>query len=316
MCTIVDKFKNEFAANAASLFGPSWRSTLGGYAQLFVVSAYHAYLLVEGKPLTLSDVIQILVSAIFAVVLKCVKDEKHIDVPQDVADAAKKKVISTLDGLLIKPVVVVPPVVAAPSPPVVAVPPAPPAPAAPVPTVPPSPPVPAPTAPVSGFTPDGPNALIRGNFVISSEKLESLCVGQFAPYKQYAQAIVEDGLKYGINPLFILADFVNQGVNPAYNNPWGISTDNYPYGPNGSQLGEANGHVKNGPRKFSESEWRIAFDRQFAIVATGKVYSSAKTIAEWALIDAPPGAENDVHGTNDKEGVDVGEFYNKLVKAL
>jgi hypothetical protein len=38
-------------------------------------------------------------------------------------------------------------------------------------------------------------------------------------------------LKYEINPLFVLANLVNQRVNPAYRNPWGISTDNYPYGP-------------------------------------------------------------------------------------
>jgi hypothetical protein len=55
----------------------------------------------------------------------------------------------------------------------------------------------------------------------------------FHPYSLYADAITEDGAKYEINPLFVLANLVNQRVNPAYRNPWGISTDNYPYGPGG-----------------------------------------------------------------------------------
>jgi hypothetical protein len=122
-----------------------------------------------------------------------------------------------------------------------------------------------------------------------------------------------DGAEYGINPVFVLADIVNQGVNPAYNNPLGISTDHYPYGPNGAQLGESNGHVKNGPRKFSETEWKTAFNRQFHVIANGSAYKKASTIKEWALIDAPPGAENDVHGTNAQEAVDVAGIYDKLV---
>jgi hypothetical protein len=170
--------------------------------------------------------------------------------------------------------------------------------------------------PIEGFIANGSSALIRGKFSITVSQLEAISVGAFAPYAKYAQAIVEDSQKYEINPLFVLADLVNQGVNPAYNNPWGISTDNYPHGPNGSQLGLANVHVKNGPRKFGDDEWRIAFDRQFSIVATGRAYASASTIKEWALIDAPPGAENDVHGTNADEGAEVGGLYNKLVKSL
>ena len=74
--------------------------------------------------------------------------------------------------------------------------------------------------------------------------------------------------------------------------------------------------MKNGPRKFGENEWRIAFDRQFAVVAAGKKYAKANTIAQWARVDAPPGAENDVHGTNAQEGRDVGQEYDKLVGAL
>lgn len=167
-----------------------------------------------------------------------------------------------------------------------------------------------------GFSPDGPDALIRGDFTISTKQMESLCVGDVAPYSLYAEAIVENSKKYGINPLFVLANLVNQSVNPAYRNPWGISTDHYPYGPNGSQLGVPNGHVPNGPRKFSESEWRTAFDRQFSVVSSGHAYSSASTIAAWALIDAPPGAGNDVHGTNAQEGSDVGSLYNRLVSQL
>jgi len=38
--------------------------------------------------------------------------------------------------------------------------------------------------------------------------------------------------------------------------------------------------------------------------------------AEWAKIDAPAGAENDVHGTNAQEGTDVGRLYNRLVAML
>ena len=42
----------------------------------------------------------------------------------------------------------------------------------------------------------------------------------FHPYSLYADAITEDGAKYEINPLFVLANLVNQRVNPAYRNPW------------------------------------------------------------------------------------------------
>jgi hypothetical protein len=81
-------------------------------------------------------------------------------------------------------------------------------------------------------------------------------------------------------------------------------------------LGQPNGRIKNRPRQFSADEWRIAFDRQFAVVASGKAYSTATTIAQWALIDAPPGAANDVYGTNGEEAADVGTLYNQLVTML
>jgi hypothetical protein len=194
-----------------------------------------------------------------------------------------------------------------------------PGPAIPAPVViPPAPVDPVPSVtPAVGFTANGEDALIRGNFVLSLAQFNKVAVGGFSKYLKYGEAIIENSLKYSMNPLFILADFANQGVNPAYNNPWGISVDNYPHGPNGSQLGEANGTVRNGPRKFSETEWRIAFDRQFSVVAslTG-MYGKAQTIKEWALIDAPPGAENDVHGTNADEGKEVGNLYNGLVNKL
>jgi peptidoglycan hydrolase-like protein with peptidoglycan-binding domain len=167
-----------------------------------------------------------------------------------------------------------------------------------------------------GFAPLGDKAPIKGQFSITSPQMRSLCRGTFAPYGLYADAIVEESAKYGINPLFVLADLVNQGVKPEYRNPWGISKDNYPYGPGGTQLGQPNGHVRNGPRKFSEDEWRNAFNRQFQVVASGRAYSNARTIAEWAKIDAPAGAENDVHGTNAQEGTDVGGIYNRLVAML
>jgi hypothetical protein len=169
-----------------------------------------------------------------------------------------------------------------------------------------------------GFAPLGAQAPIRGQFSISGVQIKSLCNRKlaFAPYGLYADAIVEDSAKNGINPLFVLADLINQGVNTAYRNPWGISTDDYPHGPDGRQLGKPNGRIKNGPRQFAEDEWRIAFDRQFSIVASSKAYANSKTIAEWALVDAPPGAENDVHGTNAQEGADVGALYDKLVAML
>jgi hypothetical protein len=167
-----------------------------------------------------------------------------------------------------------------------------------------------------GFAALGARAPIRGQFHIGCVQMQSLCIGKFAPYSLYAAAIVEDATKYGINPLFVLADLVNQGVNPAYRNPWGISTDDYPYGSGGQQLGQPNGRIKNGPRRFSENEWRIAFDRQFRIVASGNPYANARTIAEWAQIDAPAGAENDVNGTNGEEAADVGSLYNELVTSL
>jgi hypothetical protein len=188
-------------------------------------------------------------------------------------------------------------------------------------------PQPAPSAPPAAgngsdqkpftFAPLGPQAPIRGEFSIASTQLIALCAApKFAPYSLYAAAIVEDSAKFGVNPLFVLADIVNQGVNPAYRNPWGISTDNYPYGPGGKQLGQPNGRIKNGPRSFSEDEWRVAFDRQFSVVATGKAYADAASIAEWAALDAPAGAENDVYGTNGEEAKDVGAIYDQLVTML
>jgi len=170
--------------------------------------------------------------------------------------------------------------------------------------------------PKSEFAPVGEDAPIRGRFDITAQQIQNLCTGSRERYALYADAIAANSVKCGINPLFILADFINQGVNEDYRNPWGISTDSYPYGPNGSQLGQANGNVKNGPRKFGPDEWRTAFDRQFAFVATGKAYKNAKTIAQWASIDAPPGAENDVHSTNAQHGRKVGETYDRLVGSL
>jgi hypothetical protein len=160
----------------------------------------------------------------------------------------------------------------------------------------------------TGFSPLGAEAPIKGIFSISPTQIRSLCTGRFGPHDTYVDAIVEEGLKYGINPLFVLADFANQGVSAAYRNPSGISTDNYPYG-------RPNSRIKNGPRSFSGDDWRAAFDRQFQIVS-GPVYARAKTIAEWAAIDAPAGAENDVNGTNAQEAADVGALYNQLVAKL
>jgi hypothetical protein len=51
-------------------------------------------------------------------------------------------------------------------------------------------------------------------------------------------------------------------------------------------------------------------------VASSDAYAKAKTIAEWAQIDAPAGAENDIHGTNSEEGADVGALYNQLAAKL
>jgi hypothetical protein len=82
---------------------------------------------------------------------------------------------------------------------------------------------------------------------------------------------------------FVLPNLVNQRANPAYRNPSGISTDNYPYGPGGQQLGQPNGRIKNGPRQFSKDQWRIAFDRQFAVVASSDAYAKAKTIIRNSL---------------------------------
>jgi hypothetical protein len=127
---------------------------------------------------------------------------------------------------------------------------------------------------------------------------------------------VEDAAKYKLNPLFVLADFIHQNVNSSYFNPWGISADNYPYGPGRTQLGQPNGSIVDGPRKFSRDEWRTAFDRQFWVVASGSRYANANTIAEWAAIDAPLGARNDPFNTNPREGVEVGAIYDQLVAKL
>jgi len=167
------------------------------------------------------------------------------------------------------------------------------------------------------FEAKGSQAPIRGNFPITSDQISNLCTGQFKSFAKYASAIAESSAKYGINPLFILADFANQNTNAAYLNPWGISVRNYPLGPNHSQLGQSTGAHGNGPRIFGANEWRIAFDHQTSFVADKhSTYGSADTIAEWALIDAPPGADNDPNDTNAGEGKDVGELYNKLVEAF
>lgn len=285
----VSKFKDLVASNMTDLLGPSWKTTLLGITQLVVVSLYEAYEAMSDQSLTLKNVIHVLVSAIIALVCRYVKEEHHIDISSAVQKQVQGKIDASIDSLIVKPVVVTPAAEAV-------------------------------IQPVAksgnGFVSNGSESPIRGSFKITAAQLEAISIGEFAPYAKYAAAIVDDSVKYGINPLFVLADLTNQGVNPEYNNPWGISADNYPYGPNGKQLGQPNGHVTNGPRRFSDNEWRTAFDRQFAVVASGKAYATANTIAEWALIDAPPNAENDVNGTNASEGAAVGALYNKLVKAL
>jgi hypothetical protein len=175
--------------------------------------------------------------------------------------------------------------------------------------------LPAGALPQVKFEPLGENTPIRGIFSITAQQIASLCTGAKARYAFYAAAIADNSPKYGLNPLFVLANFINQGVREEYRNPWGISVDHYPVGPNKTQLGKPNGKVKNGPRRFDENEWRTAFDRQYSVVA-GERYKKAMTIAQWALIDAPPGAANDVHGTNAGEGRHVGTIYNKLVSVL
>jgi len=155
----------------------------------------------------------------------------------------------------------------------------------------------------------GSQAPIRGTFPIDPAQLRSISTGVFSKYLKYVDAIVEDCSQFHINPLFVLANMVNENVNSTYNNPLGISGDNYP-------LGERNGIIPNGPRKFSEHEWRQAFDKQFSLMATGELYKNCNTIDEWAKVDAPVGAENDPHGTNKFEGRDVGNLYDRLVKEL
>jgi hypothetical protein len=167
-----------------------------------------------------------------------------------------------------------------------------------------------------GFARLGSSAPIRGQFSITNEKIRSLCTGDRERFTFYADAIVEDAAKYKLNPLFILADFFHQNVNSSYFNPWGISADNYPYGPGGTQLGQPNGSIVDGPRKFSPDEWRTAFDRQFWVVASSSRYANANTIAEWAVIDAPIMARNDPFNTNPQEGVEVGAIYDQLVAKL
>jgi len=169
----------------------------------------------------------------------------------------------------------------------------------------------------SKFEADGSQAPIRGNFAITPDQISNLCTGQFKKYANYAAAIAESSAKYQLNPLFILADFANQNTNAEYLNPWGISVKNYPLGPNHSQLGQSTGQRGDGPRIFGANEWRIAFDHQCSFVADKRsTYGSADTIAQCALIDAPPGAGNDPNRTNSGEGKVVGELYNKLVDAF
>jgi hypothetical protein len=162
---------------------------------------------------------------------------------------------------------------------------------------------------VDTFKALGSQAPIRGTFPIAPAQLGSIATGQFAKYGEYVDAIEDNANKYDINPLLVLANMANENVNSTYKNPLRTSRDDYPFG-------EPNGTLPNGPRKFSEHDWRQAFDMQFAFVATGEAYKKCNTIDEWAKVDAPEGAANDPHGTNKDEGKDVGNLYDRLVKTL
>jgi hypothetical protein len=119
-----------------------------------------------------------------------------------------------------------------------------------------------------------------------------------APLKHLAPVFVDAGKKYGIDPKFLAAISMletGKGTSKAFrykNNAMGVSD-------------------RRGPISFSnpaESIYRMA-----RTLANPKgPYRGANTINGIGRIYAPPGAGNDVHGTNGYWATGVSKFYRML----
>ena len=127
---------------------------------------------------------------------------------------------------------------------------------------------------------------------------ETLAVSLPAPLAKHAKDFVDAGNRYGIDPKFLAAVSMvetGHGTSKAF-------------------------RVKNNAMGASTNKGPIAFDNpRSSIFRMAKVladpdgpYRNADTIAEIAPIYSPPGAGNDVHGTNHKWPALVADLYAKL----
>jgi hypothetical protein len=83
---------NVFQKFAVKLLGPSWKTSLAGYGQLFTVTVYQGYESLNGRALTQHDVITLLVSGGVAVALRFAKDE-GVKVPDGIAQKAERNIV-------------------------------------------------------------------------------------------------------------------------------------------------------------------------------------------------------------------------------
>jgi len=88
-----------FKSFVSSVLGPSWKTSLAGYSQLFAVTAYQGYEALNGKELTSHDVVTILVSAGVALGLRVAKDH-GVAVSDSVASSVTKEVSSVIESKL------------------------------------------------------------------------------------------------------------------------------------------------------------------------------------------------------------------------
>lgn len=89
-------FMNCFKRLAIRVFGPSWKTSLAGYGQLFAVTAYQGYESLNGRDFSQHDIISLLVSAGVAVALRFAKDE-GLHVPDEVAKKLQDKITDATD---------------------------------------------------------------------------------------------------------------------------------------------------------------------------------------------------------------------------
>ena len=141
------------------------------------------------------------------------------------------------------------------------------------------------------------NDTVKGDFKHVTEK--DLIPKLAEPLKPFAKDFVAAGHKYGIDPRFLASISMletGRGTSSAFknkNNAMGIS--------------DVNGPI-----------WCVSvaesIDRQSkSLTRPGGYYLKAKTIDEIGAIYSPPGAGNDVHGTNSSWPSLVSKFYDEFL---